>query len=136
MVDNMTHHSARAKWNTANAQMAKRLMDSMFYGYLDCLQCGERWTPKAYERVDVCPVCAALEDAKQSTPDYPAKLYAARWKKFRQQIREHNDNVDAQPVAPWTADAFAAGEPDDATDIKTPPVSEWDDERNSRPSQY
>jgi hypothetical protein len=40
----------------------------------------------------------------------------------------------------WTPDAFAAGEADDATDIKTPWVSEeqsdWRDERNSRPSQY
>jgi rRNA maturation endonuclease Nob1 len=66
----MPKHSHRAKWNTANAKLAQRLMDSMFYGYLDCLRCGKRWSPKAYEPVDFCPDCykelEAVEQCVQS----------------------------------------------------------------------
>jgi hypothetical protein len=39
----------------------------------------------------------------------------------------------AQPVAPWTAAAWQAG---DCEDVPTPRVSEADDERNSRPLPY
>lgn len=53
----MPKHSHRAKWNTANAVLAKRLMDAMFYGHLDCLRCGKRWEPAAYAPVDLCPEC-------------------------------------------------------------------------------
>jgi hypothetical protein len=35
----------------------------------------------------------------------------------------------------WTPEAFAAGDPDECN-VPTPPVSEQDDGRNSRPSQY
>ncbi len=53
----MTKHSLRAKWNTASAKAAQRLMDIMFYGYAVCVKCGKKFTPKAYEQNDLCPAC-------------------------------------------------------------------------------
>jgi hypothetical protein len=77
--------------------------------------------------IDLDAMFAAIREANA---EYPVDLLSAQRARFVAQIHA------AQPVAPWTADAFAAGEPDDATDIKTPPISEQQDARNSRPEPY
>jgi hypothetical protein len=57
----MTRHSARAKWNTANARAAQQLMDVFFHGFAVCQKCGEKFYPEAYQPIDICPVCLAKE---------------------------------------------------------------------------
>jgi hypothetical protein len=92
-------------------------------------ECGYT-TPQA----GICDDCLAKIEAQevvtalQSIPaaEYDPDLLAARRATFLRQIAER------QPVAPWTADLLGC----DDVDVPTPPVSEQDDERNSRPSQY
>jgi hypothetical protein len=68
----------------------------------------------------------ALLDLKSIAAEYEPDLLTARRAEFLRQIAER------QPVAPWTADLLGC----DDVDVPTPPVSDWQDERNSRPSQY
>ena len=57
-----------------------------------------------------------LQQLADSREEYPADLLAARRAAFKAQIEAHNDP--------------------DSVDIPTPPVSEHQDARNSRPEQY
>jgi hypothetical protein len=72
------------------------------------------------------PIVAALHIVANVTQPYPCDLLEATRARFVAQIAER------QPVAPWTAELLGC----DDVDVWTPPVSEQDDERNSRPSQY
>jgi hypothetical protein len=64
------------------------------------------------------PIISALHAAARATTAYPVDLLAARRADFRAQIEA------AQPVAPWTADAWQAGECDPRTQAERD-LDEW-----------
>jgi hypothetical protein len=72
------------------------------------------------------PIIAALHGIANATQPYPCDLLTARRAEFLRQIAER------QPVAPWTADLLGC----DDVDVWTPPVSDEQDERNSKPFPY
>jgi hypothetical protein len=74
------------------------------------------------------PTDAAVIDLIKQIPsdDYPPELFAARRAGFIDALHLHNADPRALAVATGVI------EPGDC-DVETPPVSEWQDERNSRP---
>jgi hypothetical protein len=73
----MTRHSARAKWNTANARLANKPFDNLF----------------TYDKppADLMPLFDAV---KRLTPDMPAERLAERKAAFAERIREGQADTD------------------------------------------
>jgi antibiotic biosynthesis monooxygenase (ABM) superfamily enzyme len=95
------------------------------------------------------PIVAALHGIANTTQPYPCDLLTARRAEFLRQINQHNVNARLDAIAAafvWAtaeerealieeAAELLTLDPDECN-IPTPPVSEQDDERNSRPFPY
>jgi hypothetical protein len=95
------------------------------------------------------PIISALHAAARATVPYPVDLLAARRADFRAQIQRHTDPVgsclddiacqfvtatkEQRDELIAEAAELLTLDPDRCEDIPTGPVSEADDERNSRP---
>jgi hypothetical protein len=82
---------------------------------LDALWANEEAEEKVFDALKQIPAA-----------EYDPDLLSARRAEFLRQIAER------QPVAPWTADLLGC----DDVDVWTPPVSDEQDERNSKPFPY
>jgi hypothetical protein len=90
------------------------------------------WKP-APPRVDPLYYIVGLRHFTQ-TPDYPAELLEPTRAAFVRLMREMNDLADA---AERVGVPFVIADGDElCSDMETEPVSEWQDQRNSRPFPY